>query len=107
MLVERVVGELEAGPAAEALERLRAGRLRSWLRTAVTAGAAWAVVNAPIALLAPENWSRFFRLNSTRPADPDTIWNLLLVATDRLSAFDVVFDQPIPDKGAVRTFRLR
>ena len=29
--------------------------------------------------------------------------HLLLVATDRLSAFDVVFDQPIPDKGAVLT----
>jgi phosphoribosylaminoimidazole-succinocarboxamide synthase len=28
---------------------------------------------------------------------------LLLVATDRLSAFDVVFDQPIPDKGRVLT----
>jgi phosphoribosylaminoimidazole-succinocarboxamide synthase len=29
--------------------------------------------------------------------------HLLLVATDRLSAFDVVFEQPIPDKGAVLT----
>ena len=29
--------------------------------------------------------------------------HLLLVATDRLSAFDVVFDQPIPDKGSVLT----
>ena len=29
--------------------------------------------------------------------------HLLLVATDRLSAFDVVFDQPIPDKGTVLT----
>jgi phosphoribosylaminoimidazole-succinocarboxamide synthase len=29
--------------------------------------------------------------------------HLLLVATDRLSAFDVVFDQPVPDKGAVLT----
>src|SRR2546429_1078116 len=28
---------------------------------------------------------------------------LLLVATDRLSAFDVVCDQPIPDKGALLT----
>ncbi len=28
---------------------------------------------------------------------------LLLVATDRLSAFDVIFDQPIPDKGRVLT----
>ncbi|MGH2429491.1 MAG: phosphoribosylaminoimidazolesuccinocarboxamide synthase [Candidatus Limnocylindria bacterium] len=29
--------------------------------------------------------------------------HLLLVATDRLSAFDVVFDQPIPDKGRILT----
>jgi phosphoribosylaminoimidazole-succinocarboxamide synthase len=29
--------------------------------------------------------------------------HLLLVATDRLSAFDVVFEQPIPDMGAVLT----
>ncbi|MDQ3688869.1 MAG: phosphoribosylaminoimidazolesuccinocarboxamide synthase [Chloroflexota bacterium] len=29
--------------------------------------------------------------------------HLLLVASDRLSAFDVVFEQPIPDKGAVLT----
>ena len=57
---------------------LRAGRLRVWLRTAVGAGAAWLAVNAPIAFLAPENWSRFFRLNKSRPADPDTIWNLVL-----------------------------
>jgi len=28
---------------------------------------------------------------------------LLLIATDRLSAFDVVFDQPIPDKGRLLT----
>ena len=29
--------------------------------------------------------------------------NMLVVATDRLSAFDVVFDQPIPEKGMVLT----
>ena len=28
---------------------------------------------------------------------------MLMVTTDRLSAFDVVFDQPIPQKGAVLT----
>ncbi len=28
---------------------------------------------------------------------------LLIVATDRISAFDVVFDQPVPDKGRVLT----
>ena len=29
--------------------------------------------------------------------------NMLIVATDRLSAFDVVFDQPIPEKGMILT----
>jgi uncharacterized membrane protein len=61
---------------------LRAGRLGFWFRTAVAAGAAWSAVNLPPAVLAPENWSRFFRLNSSRPADPDSIWNLLLHASD-------------------------
>ncbi|MGY1602017.1 glycosyltransferase family 87 protein [Geodermatophilus sp. SYSU D00815] len=61
---------------------LRAGALRTWLRAAVAAGAAWLVVNLPIALLAPANWARFFTLNGSRPADPDTVWNLLLAATD-------------------------
>ncbi|MCW2633841.1 MAG: conserved rane protein of unknown function [Blastococcus sp.] len=60
---------------------LRAGRLGTWLRTAVAAGAAWVAVNAPIAVLAPENWSRFFQLNSSRPADPDSVWNMLLTAS--------------------------
>jgi uncharacterized membrane protein len=60
---------------------LRAGRLRAWFRTAVAAAAVWTAVNVPIAVLAPENWSRFFRLNSSRPADPDSIWNLLLAAS--------------------------
>jgi uncharacterized membrane protein len=61
---------------------LRAGRLGTWLRTAVAAGGAWAAVNLPLAVLAPENWSRFFRLNSSRHADPDSLWNLLLHASD-------------------------
>jgi uncharacterized membrane protein len=60
---------------------LRAGRLGTWFRTAVAAGAAWVAVNVPIAVLAPENWSRFFRLNSSRPADPDSVWNMLLTAS--------------------------
>ena len=55
---------------------LRAGLLRAWLRTALSAVAAWLAVNVPVAVLAPENWSRFFALNSTRPADPDSLWNI-------------------------------
>ncbi|GAA3177616.1 glycosyltransferase 87 family protein [Blastococcus jejuensis] len=69
---------------------LRAGRLRPWFRAAVAAVATWLAVNAPVAVLAPENWSRFFRLNSSRPADPDTIWNLLLALTDHQ-----LFDGPL------------
>jgi uncharacterized membrane protein len=57
---------------------LRAGLLRTWLRTALAAVATWLAVNAPVAVLAPENWSRFFTLNSTRPADPDSLWNIAL-----------------------------
>ena len=40
------------------------------------------------------------KVRETYQVDEET---LLLVATDRLSAFDVVFDQPIPDKGRVLT----
>ena len=29
--------------------------------------------------------------------------NMLIVATDRVSAYDVVFDQPIPEKGIILT----
>jgi uncharacterized membrane protein len=70
---------------------LRAGRLRVWLRTAVAAGVTWLAVNAPIAVLAPGNWSRFFRLNQSRPADPDTVWNLLQHANQQ------VFGGPVPE----------
>jgi uncharacterized membrane protein len=57
---------------------LRAGRLRPWLTTAVAAGLAWLVVDLPIAVLAPDNWARFFTLNSTRPANPESIWAIAL-----------------------------
>ncbi|HET9878754.1 MAG TPA: phosphoribosylaminoimidazolesuccinocarboxamide synthase [Candidatus Limnocylindria bacterium] len=40
------------------------------------------------------------KVRETYAVDAD---RLLLVATDRLSAFDVVFDQPIPDKGRLLT----
>ncbi|SSC23619.1 Glycosyltransferase family 87, partial [Klenkia terrae] len=69
---------------------LRAGRLQVWAGTALAAAAAWLVVNVPIALLAPENWRLFFSLNDSRPADPDTLWNIALAATD-----DALFDGPL------------
>jgi uncharacterized membrane protein len=45
---------------------LRAGLLRTWLRTA----------------LAPENWGWFFSFSRQRPANPESIWNILLTVTD-------------------------
>ena len=57
---------------------LRAGQLRAWLSTAVAAGLAWLVVDLPVAVLAPENWARFFTLNDTRPANPESIWAIAI-----------------------------
>ncbi|MPR00361.1 DUF2029 domain-containing protein [Modestobacter sp. I12A-02628] len=69
---------------------LRAGMLRAWATAAAGAAVAWLAVNVPIAVLARENWLEFFTLNSSRPADPDTIWNLALTATDNR-----LFDGPL------------
>jgi uncharacterized membrane protein len=60
---------------------LRAGRLRTWARTTIAAVAAWAVVNLPIAVLAPGNWSWFFVFSRQRPANPETIWNMAIRAS--------------------------
>ncbi|MFD6352704.1 glycosyltransferase family 87 protein [Nocardia tengchongensis] len=58
----------------------------SWagLRPLRAAGAAiasaaitWLAVNAPIAALYPNGWWEFFRLNSERHADPDSIYNVI------------------------------
>jgi uncharacterized membrane protein len=57
---------------------LRAGRLRPWVLAALGAVVAWAAVDVPIAVLAPANWGRFYTLSGTRPANPETLWNLAL-----------------------------
>ena len=69
---------------------LRAGRLAPWLRAAAAAAVAWLAVNVPVAVLAPDNWGRFFALNGSRPADPDTLWNMALHATG-----DRILDGPL------------
>ncbi|MGW6374489.1 glycosyltransferase family 87 protein [Rhodococcus sp. NPDC055112] len=56
---------------------LRAGRMRPWWKAVAGAAAAWLVVNLPIALLFPAGWREFFRLNSERGADPDSIYNVI------------------------------
>jgi uncharacterized membrane protein len=56
---------------------LRAGRLRPWAATATAAASAWAVVDLPVAVLAPDNWSRFFVFSRLRPANPESVWHML------------------------------
>ena len=53
---------------------LRAGRLRAFAVTTVSAAVAWLAVNLPVALIAPSGWARFYTLNDTRPADWGSIW---------------------------------
>jgi uncharacterized membrane protein len=66
---------------------LVAGRLRSKepdraTHLAWSAAGSWIAVNLPFALAAPSGWFEFFRFNSTRPADWDSVW---FIACHRVS----------------------
>ena len=56
---------------------VRTGRLTDAVRTAVVAAAAWLAVNAPVLALFPRGWSEFFRLNSRRDADMDSVYAVI------------------------------
>jgi len=56
------------------LGRLREGNRAAGARVAGWAAGTWAVVNLPFALLGFERWAEFFRFNSARPADWDSLW---------------------------------
>jgi uncharacterized membrane protein len=55
---------------------LRAGKMRAWTTTALTGVGVWALINLPFALRVPDGWGEFFRLNTTRPMDPDSLYNV-------------------------------
>jgi len=64
-----------------------AGRIRGrepdrGIHLAWAAAGAWLAVNVPFALGGPAGWLEFFRLNSARPADWDSIW---FIACHRLT----------------------
>ncbi|WP_433557400.1 glycosyltransferase family 87 protein [Pseudonocardia xinjiangensis] len=44
------------------------------ITTAVAAVVTWAMINAPVAVTFTRGWWEFFRLNQTRPADPDSLY---------------------------------
>ena len=63
---------------------------------AVTAAVlTWVVVNAPVAIGATEGWWEFFRLNTVRAADPDSLYNVISYLSG-WPGFDgrLGFDQP-------------
>jgi uncharacterized membrane protein len=64
-----------------ALGRMRSKEPDRAIHLTWAAAAAWLLVNAPIALLAPRNWWEFFRFNASRVADWDSFW---YIACDRL-----------------------
>ena len=65
-----------------ALLGLRTGRLREVGKTAAAAALAWLVVNLPIMVMFPRGWSEFFRLNTRRGDDMDSLYNVVKSFTD-------------------------
>ena len=61
---------------------LRTGRLREVGRTAFAAVVTWLVVNLPVMVLFPRGWSEFFRLNTRRGDDMDSLYNVVKSFTD-------------------------
>lgn len=56
---------------------IRSGRLGGVWRAAVGAAATWLVVNLPVMVLYPRGWSEFFRLNTRRGDDMDSLFNVV------------------------------
>ena len=55
----------------------RAGKMRAGLLATVSAAVTWAAVNWPIYYLFPAGWREFFRLNTERGVDPDSLYNVV------------------------------
>ena len=60
-----------------AILALRTGRLREVGKTAIAAVLTWLVVNLPVMVLYPRGWSEFFRLNTRRGDDMDSLYNVI------------------------------
>ena len=56
---------------------LRSGRLRDVGKTVVAAALSWLVVNLPVMVVAPRGWTEFFRLNTRRGDDLDSLYNVV------------------------------
>jgi uncharacterized membrane protein len=56
---------------------LRTGRLREVGKAAIATAVTWLVVNLPIMVMFPRGWSEFFRLNTRRGDDMDSLYNVV------------------------------
>jgi uncharacterized membrane protein len=56
---------------------VRTGRLADAARTAAVAAITWLAINLPVMLLYPRGWSEFFRLNTRRTQDMDSLFNVI------------------------------
>jgi uncharacterized membrane protein len=56
---------------------IRTGRLREVGKTAIGTVLTWLVVNLPVMALYPRGWSEFFRLNTRRGDDMDSLYNVV------------------------------
>jgi uncharacterized membrane protein len=74
---------------------IRTGRLGELARTAAATVATWLVVNLPVMVLFTRGWSEFFRLNTRRGDDMDSLYNVVKVFTGwRGFDLDLGFWQP-------------
>jgi uncharacterized membrane protein len=56
---------------------VRTGKQREVGKTALAALVTWVVVNLPILVMFPRGWSEFFRLNTRRGDDMDSLYNVV------------------------------
>jgi uncharacterized membrane protein len=56
------------------VQRLRDREPDAAIRIGWATAGTWLLVNAPFAIASPSSWSTFFRFNSARPADWDSLW---------------------------------
>ena len=56
---------------------IRTGRTRDAVQTSSVAVITWVAINLPVLLLYPRGWSEFFRLNSRRTQDMDSLFNVI------------------------------
>jgi len=61
---------------------LRCRRMYEFWQVLLGAAVAWSAVNVPVYLKYPDAWLRFYSLNRTRLADPDSMWNVLQYIRD-------------------------